>query len=77
MSNSWANLDETNVIIGAIYFIFLVSVFQAGWAMVQIAHLAIIPDMTLDKNERANLSAIRYGVQFFFFPNGDVVKAFF
>ncbi|KAK6642685.1 hypothetical protein RUM43_004187 [Polyplax serrata] len=57
---SWKNFDETQLALAATYFALLVTVFQVGWAMVQISHLAIIPDITPDKNERANLTAIRY-----------------
>ncbi|EEB12462.1 conserved hypothetical protein [Pediculus humanus corporis] len=57
---SWQNYNQIDIITGTIYFCFLVSIFQWGWATVQIAHLAIITDLAKDKNERANLTALRY-----------------
>ncbi|KAF2906154.1 hypothetical protein ILUMI_00022 [Ignelater luminosus] len=45
-----------------IYMSFWVAMFQFGWAAVQITHLALIPEITSDENDRTKLSATR---QFF------------
>lgn len=34
--------------------------FQCGWAIVQVTHLAIIPEMARTQKDRAELTAIRY-----------------
>ncbi|XP_055342560.1 major facilitator superfamily domain-containing protein 12-like [Paramacrobiotus metropolitanus] len=44
-----------------IYFAPFVVIFQFGWASVQIAHLALIPDLSSDGSHRVELNAIRYG----------------
>lgn len=44
-----------------IYYAAFVIIFQFGWASVQISHLSLIPDLTLDPHERTELNAIRYG----------------
>ena len=42
-----------------IYYGVFVSVFQFGWAAVQTAHLALVPDLTYDEMERTGLLSIR------------------
>lgn len=42
-----------------IYYSVFVIVFQFGWAAVQIAHLALVPDLTNDDIERTDLLSIR------------------
>lgn len=44
----------------AIYYSCAIIVFQSGWALVQIAHLSILPEMTPSTSERAELTAHRY-----------------
>lgn len=44
----------------AIYYASLIIIFQAGWAIVQISHLALIPDLTPTQHGRSELTAIRY-----------------
>ncbi|OQV17781.1 Major facilitator superfamily domain-containing protein 12 [Hypsibius exemplaris] len=44
-----------------IYFAPFVVVFQFGWASVQIAHLALIPELSSEDSHRVELNAIRYG----------------
>lgn len=34
--------------------------FQLGWAIVQVTHLAIIPEMSRTQKDRSELTAIRY-----------------
>lgn len=43
-----------------IYYVPFVVVFQCGWATTQINHLALIPELALDRAEKVNLNAIRY-----------------
>ncbi|VDO99848.1 unnamed protein product [Soboliphyme baturini] len=43
-----------------IYYIPFVVLFQFGWAAVQVAHLAMIPELTPCNNERTALNGIRY-----------------
>jgi len=42
-----------------VYYAALIIVFQAGWAIVQISHLALIPDLAPTQQGRAELTAIR------------------
>lgn len=42
-----------------VYFAVFIVIFQLGWASVQISHLALIPELTEDENERVGLNAIR------------------
>lgn len=44
------------------YLSAVIALFQCGWATVQISHLAIIPEYTNSKKERAELNAVRYSV---------------
>ncbi|KAK7872426.1 hypothetical protein R5R35_007030 [Gryllus longicercus] len=52
--------DRDTPTLMALYYAAIISVFQIGWAVVQISHLAIIPDLTEDQEKRAGLTAIRY-----------------
>ncbi|KAG8298532.1 Major facilitator super domain-containing protein 12 [Homalodisca vitripennis] len=40
-----------------VYFSLSISVFQVGWAVVQIAHLSLLPELTTLTEERAQLTA--------------------
>ena len=42
------------------YFVPFIMIFQVGWACTQISHLALIPELTEDENERVGLNAIRW-----------------
>ncbi|XP_073999489.1 major facilitator superfamily domain-containing protein 12-like isoform X2 [Rhodnius prolixus] len=42
-----------------VYYNFFVVLFQFGWAAAQVAHLAFVPDLTPDENERTFLLSIR------------------
>lgn len=42
------------------YYALVITIFQSGWAIVQISHLAMIPILTKNPNERSELTAIRY-----------------
>jgi Na+/melibiose symporter-like transporter len=50
----------TNSWLMAVYYAALIIVFQGGWAVVQISHLSLIPDLTPTQQGRAELTAIRY-----------------
>lgn len=43
-----------------IYYVPLVVIFQCGWAATQINHLALIPELARNREEKVNLNAIRY-----------------
>lgn len=42
------------------YFSVVILAFQLGWAIVQVTHLAIIPEMSRTHKDRSELTAIRY-----------------
>lgn len=44
------------------YYIPFISIFQIGWASVQISHLALIPFLTTNDKDRADLNSKRYSV---------------
>lgn len=52
----WANL---------FYFSLFVSVFQCGWAVVQISHLAILPELSTTSKDRSELNSVRYCMSIF------------
>lgn len=43
-----------------LYFSGVIMAFQLGWAIVQVTHLAIIPEMSRTHKDRTELTAIRY-----------------
>lgn len=47
------------------YFTMTVLVFQLGWAIVQITHLAMIPEIARTQRDRMDLTAIRYSASVF------------
>ncbi|XP_050298744.1 major facilitator superfamily domain-containing protein 12-like [Anthonomus grandis grandis] len=42
------------------YYILSISMFQIGWAVVQISHLSIIPEISRNHSHSSDLTAIRY-----------------
>ena len=48
------------------YYAPFVVIFQFGWAATQISHLALIPELTPNQNERVALNAIRYKTSLFY-----------
>lgn len=42
------------------YFTICILIFQLGWAIVQITHLAMIPELSTRQRDRSDLTAIRY-----------------
>lgn len=43
-----------------IYYAAFITIFQFGWAAVQVSHLSLIPDLTPISSERVELNAYRY-----------------
>nr|XP_018908403.1 PREDICTED: major facilitator superfamily domain-containing protein 12-like isoform X1 [Bemisia tabaci] len=43
-----------------IYYAACITIFQISWALVQISHLSLIPELTHVTEERAELTSIRY-----------------
>ncbi|KAG8237532.1 hypothetical protein J437_LFUL016509 [Ladona fulva] len=62
MSCSICSSFEENIWVMPLYFSVLVTIFQVGWATVQISHLSLIPDLTPSEHERTELTAIRYSM---------------
>ncbi|XP_024940527.1 major facilitator superfamily domain-containing protein 12 isoform X2 [Cephus cinctus] len=54
---------ETSVTTAMIVYVASITIFQIGWAAVQISHLSMIPAMTNSPLERADLTAMRYSAQ--------------
>ncbi|XP_033108141.1 major facilitator superfamily domain-containing protein 12-like, partial [Anneissia japonica] len=50
--------DGTSSMVMFIYYAPFIVIFQFGWASTQIAHLALLPDLTSNKSERTELNAI-------------------
>ena len=42
------------------YYLICVSVFQMGWAAQQTTHLALVPELSVDQDERVVLNSLRY-----------------
>ena len=42
-----------------LYYACFIVVFQVGWATTQVSHLALIPQLTSDPNERVGLTSLR------------------
>ena len=42
-----------------LYYAFYIAIFQFGWAATQVAHLALIPQLTQNDSERVELNAFR------------------
>ncbi|VDD86978.1 unnamed protein product, partial [Enterobius vermicularis] len=40
------------------WFVFFISIFQFGWSAVQIAHLALIPELSQSPSARATMSSL-------------------
>ncbi|ERL89193.1 hypothetical protein D910_06567 [Dendroctonus ponderosae] len=43
-----------------VYYILSITLFQVGWAVVQIAHLSLIPEISRNHSHSSDLTAIRY-----------------
>jgi len=42
------------------YWAFFASTFNIGWAAIQVSHMALVPEITLDESERVRLNSARY-----------------
>lgn len=51
---------EDNTVGLVIYYSIGASIFNVGWAIVQVAHMALVPDLTHDEHERVSLNSARY-----------------
>ena len=51
--------DASQTILMAYYMPFII-LFQAGWAATQVAHLALIPELTDNEQDKVELTALRY-----------------
>lgn len=47
------------------YFVIVISLFQCGWATVQISHLAILPEISTTQTDRSELNSSRYCMSIF------------
>lgn len=47
------------------YFSLFVTLFQCGWATVQISHLAILPELSTTPKDRTDLNSVRYCMSVF------------
>ncbi|XP_055600854.1 major facilitator superfamily domain-containing protein 12-like [Uranotaenia lowii] len=45
-----------------VYFAIVILTFQFGWPIVQITHLAMIPELSRTQKDRSDLTAVRYSV---------------
>ncbi|XP_055533265.1 major facilitator superfamily domain-containing protein 12-like [Wyeomyia smithii] len=45
-----------------VYFVIVILLFQFGWPIVQITHLAMIPELSKSQKDRSDLTAVRYSV---------------
>lgn len=43
-----------------VYFSIVILIFQFGWPIVQVSHLAIIPEMARTQKDRTQLTSVRY-----------------
>lgn len=43
-----------------LYFSIVILIFQSGWPIVQITHLAMIPELSRTTRDRSDLTATRY-----------------
>lgn len=42
------------------YFSIVIVIFQFGWPVVQVSHLAIIPELARTQKDRTQLTSVRY-----------------
>lgn len=43
-----------------VYFSIVILLFQFGWPIVQVSHLAIIPELARTQKDRTQLTSVRY-----------------
>ncbi|XP_011637627.1 major facilitator superfamily domain-containing protein 12-like [Pogonomyrmex barbatus] len=54
---------NSSITIAVLLYVTSITIFQIGWAAVQISHLSMIPSLTNSVLARADLTAIRYSAQ--------------
>ncbi|TGZ49995.1 putative MFS-type transporter [Temnothorax longispinosus] len=54
---------NSSTTIAMLLYVTSITIFQTGWAAVQISHLSMIPSLTNSVLARADLTAIRYSAQ--------------
>ncbi|CAH8854007.1 unnamed protein product [Trichobilharzia szidati] len=52
--------SDVSTLAKMIYYLPLVAIFQTGWAAVQITHLALMNELSLEPSERTLLTSLRY-----------------
>ncbi|CAH8592094.1 unnamed protein product [Heterobilharzia americana] len=52
--------SDVSTLAKMIYYLPLVAIFQSGWASVQITHLALMNELSLESSERTLLTSLRY-----------------
>jgi len=52
--------DDMDNWLQVVYLCFAASVFNVGWASVQVAHLSMVPELTSSTPERVKLNSVRY-----------------
>jgi len=60
--SSFSAITDTHDYAQLFYYAMFVIIFQFGWAATQISHLAAIPDLAENQNERTGLTAWRSGM---------------
>eukprot|EP00727_Mastigamoeba_balamuthi_P007088 m51a1_g30 hypothetical protein (521) ;mRNA; r:124313-126194 len=53
-------LCESTGINETVWFATLASIFNVGWAALQVAHMALVPDLTSDEHQSTRLNSARY-----------------
>uniref|UniRef100_A0A8D8UCT1 Major facilitator superfamily domain-containing protein 12 n=1 Tax=Cacopsylla melanoneura TaxID=428564 RepID=A0A8D8UCT1_9HEMI len=56
---------SSTLFVQLVYYSSLIILFQMGWALTQISHLSIIPDLSESPRHRAELTALRYTASVF------------
>lgn len=59
----FGNFANSSATMAMFLYITSITIFQTGWAAVQISHLSMIPSLTNSLLARADLTAIRYSAQ--------------
>lgn len=54
------NIWNLSIIATTLIYICAILIFQIAWALVQISHLSLIPELTNLSLERGRLTSIRY-----------------
>jgi len=60
-SDCWL-CEEANLgsVFTVVWFSIFASLFNVGWAAVQVSHMALVPELTANKHERVKLNSARY-----------------